>query len=62
MTLDTAIHILTEMHTNDDVRVGYVAHSAVSYHHRRYSESDVIEAWAVLRAHDHRPTQPEHYP
>lgn len=58
MTLDTAIHILCEMHTRDDERVGVLVYPTASYEFRRFSQSDVIKAWGVLREHDHRPTAP----
>ncbi len=60
MSLDEAMHIITETHTRDDRQAGFVVEVGASYHSPtcRWSPDEYMEAWRTMRRHLHLRTEP----
>ena len=53
MSLDEALWILERSHTRDDEITGYVVETLPRYDYH-CSQSQYLEAWGVMRAHNRR--------
>jgi hypothetical protein len=59
MTLESALFVLTHVHTQDDMRGGFTVHARSGVHDQtRFSPHEYIEAWKVVRKHIGLPTRP----
>lgn len=65
MPLSQAMHILCDVHTNDDPVAGFVIHVGADPYYRpsmhMRESGDYVEAWRTLRAAVGLPTKPEQY-
>ena len=61
MGLNEAMHIVTETHTRDDWRIGFVVEIGAGPDSVtcRWSPSEYMEAWRVLREHLRLQTHPQ---
>jgi hypothetical protein len=63
MTLDQALDILIGVHTDDDPEVGFrILMGAAPGPFSACSHADYIQAWRVVREHNHFRTESGHYP
>jgi hypothetical protein len=59
MTLDEALRLITDVHTQDDPLIGFtISPGRGPYDQHRFTVAEYLEAWEVIRKHLGLQTRP----